>query len=187
MLLDAAHDAEAIYLLLDHQNTEPFIDLNDRSKKNPKTAGDIQISPRGVPICSAGLEMNSNGHDNRQHRHKWKCALSNGTKNSCATPCSNAKYGRIYHTHSKDNLRLFPKTPRNSEKWTMIYSRRTSIERSNKREKIDYKLESGRHRSTKMWYVRIYGIMICQHMDAWDSHRKESLADLKLLIFPQTA
>jgi hypothetical protein len=27
MLLDAAHDAEAIYLLLDHQNIEPFIDL----------------------------------------------------------------------------------------------------------------------------------------------------------------
>ena len=36
------------------------------------------------------------------------------------------------------------------------YNRRTSIERSNKREKIDSKLESGRHRSTKMWYVRIY-------------------------------
>ena len=69
----------------------------------------------------------------------------------------------------------------------MIYSRRTSIERSNKREKIDYKLESGRHRSTKMWYVRIYGIMICQHMDAWYSHRKETLADFKMLILPQTA
>jgi len=187
MLLDAAHDAEAIYLLLDHQNAEPFIDLNDRSKKNTKTAGDIQISPRGIPICLAGLEMKSNGHDNRQHRHKWKCALSNGTKISCATPCSKAKYGRIYHTHSKDNPRLFPKTPRNSKKWAMIYSRRTSIERSNKREKIDYKLESGRHRSTQMWYVRVYSIMICQHMDAWYSYRKESLADLKTLIFPKTA
>jgi hypothetical protein len=187
MLLDAAHDAEAIYLLLDHQNAEPFIDLNNRSKNNTKTGGDIQISPKGIPICSANLEMKSNGHDNLQNRHKWKCALSNGTENSCATPCSNAKYGRTYHTHSKDNLRLFPKTPRNSEKWTLIYNRRSSIERSNKREKIDYKLESGRHRSTKMWYVRIYGIMICQHLDAWFSHRNESLADLKTFIFSQTA
>jgi len=25
MLLDAAHDADAIYYLLDHQNIEPFI------------------------------------------------------------------------------------------------------------------------------------------------------------------
>jgi len=47
MLLDAAHDAEAIYRLLDHQNTEPFIDLNCRSKKNIKASGDIQISPEG--------------------------------------------------------------------------------------------------------------------------------------------
>lgn len=50
MLLDAAHDAEAIYHLMDHQNIEPFIDLNTRSKKNTKTGGDIQISPTGIPI-----------------------------------------------------------------------------------------------------------------------------------------
>ena len=187
MLLDAAHDAEAIYHLLDHQNIEPFIDLNTRSKKNTKTGGDIQISPNGIPICSIGIEMKPNGHDNLQNRDKWRCALSCGTKNSCATPCSKAKYGRTYHTHSKDNLRLFTKTPRDSKKWTITYKRRTSIERSNKREKIDYWLESGRHRSTKMWYIRIYGIMICQHLDAWFSHQNESLVDLKTLIFPQAA
>jgi hypothetical protein len=96
MLLDAAHDAEAIYLLLDHQNIEPFIDLNNR---------------------------------------------------------------RTHHTHSSDNLRLFLKI-RGSAKWTNIFKRRTSIERSNKRKKIDYKLESGRHRSTMMWYMRLHGIMI---------------------------
>ena len=187
MLLDAAHDAEAIYLLLDHQNTEPFIDLNNRSKKNTKTGGDIQISPKGVPICSAGLEMKPNGHDNLQNRQKWRCALSFRTENFCVAPCSKAKYGRTYHTHSKDNLRLFPKTLRDSDKWKLIYKRRSSIERSNKREKIDYKLEAGRHRSTKMWYVRLYGIMICQHMDAWYSHLKENMANLKTLIFPKTA
>ena len=187
MLLDAAHDAEAIYLLLDHQNTEPFIDLNNRSKKNTKTGGDIRISPKGVPICSAGLEMKPNGRDNLQNRQKWRCALSSRTENSCATPCSEAKYGRTFHTHSKDNLRLFPKTLRDSDKWKLIYKRRSSIERSNKREKIDYKLEAGRHRSTKMWYVRLYGIMMCQHMDAWFSHSKENFANLKTLIFPRTA
>jgi len=187
MLLDAAHDAEAIYHLLDYQNIEPFIDLNSRSKKVITTSGDIRISPKGIPICSIDLEMKPNGKDNLQHRTKWRCALSCGTKNSCATPCSTAKYGRTYHTQSKDNVRLFTKTPRDSEKWSLIYKRRTSIERSNKREKIDYKLEAGRHRSTKMWYVRIYGIVICQHLDAWFSHLKESFADLKTFIFPLTA
>jgi len=187
MLLDAAHDSEAIYHLMDHQNVEPFIDLNSRSKKNTKTSSDIQISPNGIPICSIGVEMKPNGHDNLQNREKWRCGLSCGIKISCATPCSKAKYGRTYHTHSKDNLRLFTKTPRDSKEWNIIYKRRTSIERSNKREKIDYKLESGQHRSTKMWYVRIYGIMICQHLDAWFVHQKVSFADLKTLIFPQTA
>ena len=129
--------------------------------------------------------MKRNGKDNTQHRQKWRCSLSKGTKNSCATPCSKAKYGRTFHTHFKDNLRLFPKTSRESEKWKKIYKRRTSIERSNKREKIDYKLESGRHRSTQMWYIRVYGIMICQHLDAWFTHLEDSFAELKSLIFPQ--
>jgi hypothetical protein len=178
MLLDAAHDAEAIYLLLDHQNIEPFIDLNNRSKKNTATDSnrDIQISPKGIPICPKGKEMKPNGFDKSQKRRKWRCSPS--------CECSTAKFGRTYHTHSSDNLRLFPKTVRGSEKWKLVYKRRTSIERSNKREKIDYKLESGRHRSTQMWYMRIYGIMICQHMDAWYAHQKENWKHLKDFVYP---
>ena len=88
-----------------------------------------------------------------------------------------------HFTHLKDNLRLFTKTSRESKEWKIIYSRRTSIERSNKREKVDYNLEAGRHRSTQMWYIRTYGIMICQHLDAWFSHLKSNIVDLKSLIF----
>lgn len=179
MLLDAAHDAEAIYILLDRQNIEPFIDLNNRSKKNTATDSDIQISPMGIPICPKGNEMKPNGFDKSQNRRKWRCSPSCG--------CSNAKYGRTYHTHSSDNLRFFPKTARGSEKWKLTYKRRTSIERSNKREKIDYKLESGRHRSTMMWYIRIYGIMICQHMDAWYVSQKDEWDKLKSTICPSVA
>jgi hypothetical protein len=179
ILLDAAHDAEAIYLLLDHQHIEPFIDLNNRSKKNSATNSDIQISPTGVPICPKGSPMKPNGFDQSQNRQKWRCSKSCG--------CSTTKYGRTYHTHSIDNLRLFPKTIRGSEKWNLIYKRRTSIERSNKREKIDYKLEAGRHRSSMMWYMRVYGTMICQHMDAWYSHTKELWKDLKQHILPSAA
>jgi hypothetical protein len=179
MLLDAAHDAEAIYLLLDHQGIEPFIDLNNRSKKNTATKSDIQISPKGVPICPKGSPMKPNGFDQSQNRQKWRCSKSCG--------CSTAKYGRTYHTHSTDTLRLFPKTVRDSEKWKLTYKRRTSIERSNKREKIDYKLEAGRHRSSMMWYMRVYGTMICQHMDAWYLDQKEEWIGLKQFIFPSAA
>lgn len=187
MLLDAAHDAEAIYQLLDHGQVEPFIDLNARTKKNTGTSGDIQISPKGVPICLVGKEMKLNGYDHTQNRQKWRCPLACGTKISCETPCSTAKYGRTFHTRNKDNLRLFPKTARDTEKWKSVYKRRTSVERSNKREKIDYHLETGNHRSTMMWYVRLFGIMMCQHMDAWYVHRKDELVFLKDYVFPPIA
>lgn len=141
MLLDTAHDAESIYLLLDHQGMEPFIDLNVRSKKNsPSPASDaIQISPKGIPICPKGKEMKPNGTDRKHHRRKWRCSPTCG--------CSTVKFGRTFYAKTSDDPRLFPKTPRDSEKWKLTYKHRTSVERSNKREKIDYKLESGRHRS----------------------------------------
>ena len=60
------------------------------------------------------------------------------------------------------------------------YNARTSVERSNKREKIDFKLESGRHRSTKMWYCRLYHILMLQHLDAWDLPSESSLTKLIL-------
>ena len=69
----------------------------------------------------------------------------------------------------------------------MIYKRRTSIERSNKREKIDYHLEAGKHRSTMMWYARIFGIMMCQHIDAWYVHQEEELLFLNGHIFSSMA
>ncbi|MEX2460618.1 MAG: hypothetical protein WD469_04860 [Paenibacillaceae bacterium] len=57
--------------------------------------------------------MKPNGFDRSQKRQKWRCPPACG--------CSTTKYGRTHHTHSKDNLRLFPKTIRGSEKWKLIY------------------------------------------------------------------
>lgn len=188
MLLDAAHDATAIYDLLKHQGVKPFIDLNKRSTKYLETDKDMKISPQGIPICPAGKEMKPYGFDHTRDRQKWICPMmKDRTTNTCPTPCSEAKYGRTYHTCSKDNPRLFSQVLRGSEQWKLIYKRRTTVERSNKREKIDYKLEAGRHRSTMMWYIRIYGIMMCQHIDAWYLHQRESLEMMKDQILPRSA
>ena len=78
------------------------------------------------------------------------------------------------YTFNDDNPRLFNIPPRDSRAWEKEYDRRTSVERSNKREKEDYKLEDGRHRSTKMWYCRLYGIMMLQHLDAWEMPSAEA-------------
>ena len=49
-----------------------------------------------------------------------------------------------------------------------------------KREKLDFKLEDGRHRSTKMWYCRLYHILMLQHLDAWDLPSESPLRKLIL-------
>lgn len=82
MLLDAVMDAGAIYDLLLHQEIEPFIDLNVRGTKNLETDSDMQISPRGIPICPLGKEMNPYGFDHSQQRHKWICPLMKGCNQS---------------------------------------------------------------------------------------------------------
>ena len=90
------------------------------------------------------------------------------------------KYGRTVHVAMKDNPRLFNMPPRDSEEWKTEYNARTSAERSNKREKLDFKLEDGRHRSTKMWYCRLYHILMLQHLDAWDLPYESPLRKLIL-------
>ena len=115
-----------------------------------------------------GLRMHHDGVEKAMHREKYRCPLANRKKGCfCEHPCSDSKYGRTVHIQQKDNPRIFNIPPRDSKEWKLEYNRRTSVERSNKREKIDYKLEDGRHRSSKMWYCRLYAIMMLQHLDAW--------------------
>lgn len=74
----------------------------------------------------------------------------------------------MVHTPAKDNPRLFNIPLGNSLEWNKEYDRRISAERSNKREKEDYKLEDGRHRSAMMWYCHLYCTMMLQHLNAWE-------------------
>ena len=125
------------------------------------------IGKDGVPICKAGRKMNHDGSEPSKARLKFRCPLASRKYGcSCSTPCSDSKYGRTVHLAMKDNPRLINFPPRDSEQWKLEYNARTSAERSNKREKIDFQLESGRHRSTKMWYCRLYHILMLQHLDA---------------------
>ena len=116
--------------------------------------------------------MRRDGIEVAKGRMKFKCPKISHTSGciscTCENPCSNAKYGRTVHLVLKDNPRLFNDPPRSSKEWKREYNARTSAERSNKREKLDFKLEDGRHRSTKMWYCRLYHILMLQHLDAWN-------------------
>lgn len=177
ILLDAAHDAMPIYKYFDTFSVNTFIDLNKRNTGNIIYTDTITLSPDGIPICKKGLQMKDCGLDNSRRRRKFRCPSVKNNVCICDTPCSDSSYGRCVYIYTKDNLRLFPSVPRNSEDWNTIYKRRTSVECSNKREEVDYKLEAAKHRSTKMWYIRIYGIMMCQHLDAWFSEFEVNFKD----------
>ncbi len=178
LLPDSAHDAYAVYDYCRREHIVPFIDLNPGHTGYFTYKDDFTIDDDGVPVCKMGLRMHKDGYEAAKHRAKYRCPKSNRKRGCfCEHPCSPAKYGRTVHIFTDDNPRLFNIPPRDSKAWEKEYDRRTSVERSNKREKEDYKLEDGRHRSTKMWYCRLYGIMMLQHLDAWEMPSAEAFQE----------
>jgi len=172
LLLDAAHDAMPFYEYCRKNNITPFIDLNDKRGQKVKYKDGLSLDGGGVPYCPAGLKMRRDGKEQNKYRLKYRCPLLSrkyGCK--CQEPCSGAAYGRTVHLKMKDNPRLINIPARDSEEWKEIYNGRTSSERSNKRQKIDFKLENGKHRSSKMWYCRLYSIMMLQHLNAWSQSK----------------
>ena len=170
LLLDSAHDAMPLYEYCRKEGITPFIDLNDKRGTKLKYKDDFSIGPDGVPICRAGLKMRHDGIEYAKYRAKYRCPLMNRTSRlcSCAEPCSDSKFGRTVHLVRKDNPRLINIPPRDSEQWKNEYKARTSSERCNKRLKEDLHLEDGHHRSTKMWYCRLYVSMMLLHLFAWE-------------------
>ena len=167
LLLDSAHDSMAMYQLCSRENIQPFIDLNLGNTKKTSDYHGVTIGPDGIPVCSVGLKMKSNGNDLKRQYAKYRCPLMNGTTCSCSAPCSQSKYGRTCSIPLESNIRLYNNPPRNSSEWKSVYNSRTASERVNKRLKIDYDLEKGKCRSTKHWYIRAYLTMMLLHLDAW--------------------
>lgn len=182
LLLDSAHDAMPYYEYCRDHGIVPFIDLNADRGRPPIYKGDFTINNDGVPVCREGHAMRRDGTESAKGRTKFKCPkisfASGRITCTCENPCSTAKYGRTVHLVMKDNPRLFNDPPRSSNEWKLEYNARTSTERCNKREKVDYKLEDGRYRSSKMWYCRLFAIMMCQHLDAWAFPKATRLKDI---------
>ena len=182
LILDSAHDAMPYYDYCKLNGITPFIDLNWKCGRPPVYKDDISINCDGIPLCPSGHAMKLAAIEPKKGRIKYRCPMISFKGGSphctCEAPCSAAKFGRNVHLVLKDNPRLFNDPPRGSSEWKLEYNARTSAERCNKREKIDYKLEDGRYRSSKMWYCRLFSIMMCQHLDAWTLPKSSPLKDL---------
>ena len=181
LILDSAHDAMSYYEYCRTNGITPYIDLNRKCGRPSVYKDDITINEHGIPLCPKGFPMKQAAVEPKKGRIKYRCSKitykGGSPKCTCEEPCSDAKYGRNVHLVLKDNPRLFHNPPRGSEEWKLEYNARTSAERCNKREKIDYKLEDGRYRSSMMWYCRLFSIMMCQHLDAWALPKTSPLKD----------
>lgn len=181
LLLDSAHDAMPYYDYCKANNITPFIDLNWKCGRPPVYKDEVSINSDGIPLCPKGFPMKQAAVESRKGRIKYRCpkiTAKGGTPHyTCDDPCSDAKYGRNVHLVLKDNPRLFNPPSCGSDEWRLEYNARTSAERCNKREKIDYKLEDGRYRSSMMLYCRLFAIMVYQHLDAWALPKTSPLKD----------
>jgi len=163
-LLDSAHDAYSIYQMLNIHGIEPFIDLNERNKKDSSSE---EIDQYGIPVCQADLKMIYWGIHKKRQRIKWRCPKYKAPA-SCPhrQNCSNSKYGRVVYTKPEDDYRLFTKTPRGSKAWKKVFARRSSVERTLKRILVDYRIERARARSDKRWFFIATLAALNQHLDA---------------------
>ena len=181
-LLDSAHDAYAIYHMLNIHEIEPFIDLNERSRKNKPSE---QIDHNGIPVCRADLKMLYWGIHKKRHRLKWRCPKYKDPA-SCMHQqnCSTSKYGRVLYTRPENDCRLFTKTPRGSKAWKKVFTRRTSVERTLKRTLVDYLIERARARSDKRWFWLATLAALNQHLDAQTKSAEISLIKRLGLLKP---
>ena len=173
---DSAHDANAIYTLLDDYGPKPVIELKN------KPASFVPLNKQGIPLCPKGFLMQYWGFEEKRCRFKWRCPKiagkkSNQDKIDCATPCTDSSYGFTCYTKPEWNRRVFTAIPRGSAAWKQLYRRRSVSERVNKHYN-DFGLNTTRVRENCYWYHLAHLATMNMHLDAWVKQELEK-ADLK--------
>ncbi len=162
---DSAHDANALYALLDDYGCKTVIELKN------KPSSFIPLNEQGIPLCPKGFLMQYWGFDRKKGRFKWRCPKISGKKRNrekfaCDTLCSDSGYGYSCYTKPEWDRRIFTDIPRGSALWKQLYKRRPVSERVNKRYN-DYGLDTARVRENCYWYHLAHLAAINMHLDAW--------------------
>ena len=139
ILGDKGYDAkENCRAIVEDFKAVPVIDINIRGQKG-KTDRLLDIADdRGTPLCAWGIPMIFWGYDKKQKSLKYRCPLTCGKKGCTWTEkCSVSKYGHVVKVRLKDDYRRFIQIPRHTDRWKIVYNRRTSVERIFSRLKKD--------------------------------------------------
>jgi len=171
LLLDSAHDNYATYILLNHWDIKPFIDLNNRATDMPRPQA-LTLSQRGAPICADGHEMVNWGYEAKKFRIKYRCPLVAGTVTYCpyADNCNKSPYGKIVYLRLAEDRRLLTPVPRNTDEWKNTYKRRSASERVNNRLLTDYALERPKRYTKKKLSFFAFLNAVNIHLDARVKH-----------------
>lgn len=167
--LDSASDNYPTHHFTYSLGIIPLIDINKRNSGNNVYEPHLGISQNGRPICSAGMEMISDGRDYARQRHKFRCPYYCRKDKSCPfhQTCSSSPYGRVIYIKFNTDIKLFGPIPYKSDKWKDIYKDRTSCERINNRILNDYGLLHIRTHGRKRNFFFLILIGINIHLDAY--------------------
>ena len=174
-VLDAGFDAEPIHAWFVEKNVKPVIPLKTEAPAQHPTRPDVVLSPRGVPLCEAGVEMAPAGSAGPGTK-MFTCALQVDRIDRCPLAPQGAedwhcrpdlKTGPSVSLAIADNPRLCPKIARNSDDHVRLYKTRTTCERSNSMKKGKFKLLSARRRRQSGWLFLLVSMGVLQHAGAW--------------------
>lgn len=188
VILDKGTDGRANHEHLRGLGILPIIAIRHNAPATHPTRPDVQLSPRAIPLCQAGVEMvawGTAGHG----RPSFVCPVKAGKLATCPLApkeephwrCDpKTKLGPTRSIKTDDNPRLFPEIARNSATFEKLYALRSGCERNNATKKEVYGLLSCGHRRQSLWLCQVSFRSLLQHARAWltDTLRAQVRAEL---------
>jgi len=176
---DSAYDNTPFYQLLNHYGIVPIIDLNPRRTSSEPSSDYVCYDDKGVlRTVKCGEKMRNWGIINNSFRRKFLFPVKCDNCDLC--PINSSK---TYYEKTIDNPHFSGTIVRGSQRWRMLYKRRTTTERTNDRIKYDFKVKSARCHSRNIRSVRTFCAAFCCYIDAWYNENPVQLAD----VFPLLA
>lgn len=174
-IADAGHDGMPVYQYCQEWSIDTVIPLSGPAPASHPSRAEVSLSPAGVPMCAAGVEMARWGTSGADRRLNFICPLRAKKIAQCPIApesqldwhCTGQKYGPTVTVASKTDPRLFPSIPRGSTRYKRLYSQRSGTERSNNVKKHGQGVLGCRHRRAHLWQIRLVGVAVLQHARAW--------------------
>ncbi|MDI3535203.1 MAG: hypothetical protein PWQ82_1568 [Thermosediminibacterales bacterium] len=173
---DSGYDSNYFYLLNNHFNIIPVIELNERASKPDSRSDLYYFDKNGIPHGTAcGHSFRNWGLMKKSFRRKWLYPVQCDNCSKCPAKSNWCKYTPIL-----ENPRYFTPILRGSKQWKNLYKRRTTTERIWDRINNDFNAENAVVFSRERRTVRVFLGAFCCYIDAWFKESSLTIRD----IFP---